>query len=163
FRMEPNALHIWPRGTYMLIALPNLDRSFTCTFFFPFEGEPSFATLDTPERVRAFFAEQFPDALGLMPGLLDEFFAHPTGAMVTVKGRPWHAGDRAALLGDAAHAIVPFFGQGMNCAFEDCTYLDRILARRPAAGRADWEGVFREHERLRKADTDAIADLAVEN
>src|SRR5262249_4672659 len=101
--------------------------------------------------------------LGLMPGLLDEFFAHPTGAMVTIKCSPWHARGRAHLLGDAAHAIVPFFGQGMNCAFEDCTYLDRILARRQAAGRADWEAVFREHERLRKADTDAIADLAVEN
>lgn len=166
FRLEKNALHIWPRGTYMLIALPNLDGSFTCTFFFPFEGPLSFESLDSEAKVEAFFREQFPDALALMPNFLEDYFGHPTGSMVTVKCSPWHVGGRVALLGDAAHAIVPFFGQGMNCAFEDCTVLDECLARHLAGGRAealDWEPVFAEYERLRKENTDAIADLAVEN
>lgn len=167
FLMEKNALHIWPRGTYMLIALPNLDGSYTCTFFFPFEGPLSFASLDTPEKVLAFFQEQFPDAAALMPGLAEEYFGHPTGAMVTVKCRPWHVDGRAALLGDAAHAIVPFFGQGMNCAFEDCTCLDACLeahlAGQPTPAAPQWEAVFREYERQRQENTDAIAELALEN
>jgi kynurenine 3-monooxygenase len=169
FQMEKNALHIWPRGTYMLIALPNIDGSFTCTFFFPFEGEWSFRSLDTKEKVKSFFATQFPDAVALMPSLLDDYFGNPTGAMVTIKCAPWHVDGRALLLGDAAHAIVPFFGQGMNCAFEDCTYLDGIIEKAdtghegPETGRLKWEVVFEEFERLRKVNADAIADLAVEN
>ncbi|MEK9136942.1 MAG: NAD(P)/FAD-dependent oxidoreductase, partial [Bacteroidota bacterium] len=105
--LEKNALHIWPRRTFMLIALPNIDGSFTCTFFYPFEGEQSFDTLDTPERAQKFFKQQFPDATALMPRLREEFFSNPTGAMVTVKCTPWSVGGRALLLGDAAHAIVP--------------------------------------------------------
>lgn len=164
--MEKNALHIWPRTTFMLIALPNMDGSFTCTLFYPFEGVESFQTLHTPGDVRSLFQKQFPDALSLMPTLIDDFFGNPTGAMVTIKCDPWHVGGTAALLGDAAHAIVPFFGQGMNCAFEDCTYLNSILrshARSDAHDEQWWEGVFREFEMKRKKSADAIADLAVEN
>jgi kynurenine 3-monooxygenase len=125
----------------------------------------SFETLDTREKVLAFFTQQFPDAVPLMPTLLDDFFSNPTGAMVTIKCNPWHVGGRAALLGDAAHAIVPFFGQGMNCAFEDCTILDEIIAgsRETGSGRQDWSKVFGDYEQSRKVNTDAIADLAVEN
>jgi kynurenine 3-monooxygenase len=167
WQLEKHALHIWPRKTYMLIALPNIDGSFTCTFFYPFEGEQSFETLDTPERVQRFFSEQFPDAAALMPHVREEFFRNPTGSMVTVKCSPWHAGGKALVLGDAAHAIVPFFGQGMNCAFEDCTYLDECIGRvvdpTRQAGEESWRKVFEEFEQLRKVNADAIADLAVEN
>ncbi|MFN0157480.1 MAG: FAD-dependent oxidoreductase [Bacteroidota bacterium] len=163
--LEKHALHIWPRGTFMLIALPNIDGSFTCTFFFPHEGAISFKTLNTPGRVEAFFHEHFPDAVALMPDFVDQFFANPTGTMVTIKCSPWHVGGRMALLGDAAHAIVPFFGQGMNCAFEDCTYLNEIIGKKleTEIGEEWWESVFGEYERARKINTDAIADLAVEN
>lgn len=166
FQLEKNALHIWPRGNYMLIALPNLGGSFTCTFFFPFEGPLSFSSLDTEQKVLDFFQQQFPDAVALMPSLLEDYSGHPTGSMVTIKCSPWHVEDRVALLGDAAHAIVPFFGQGMNCAFEDCTYLDECIARRlktTEKNGLDWLDLFAEYERLRKVNTDAIADLAVEN
>jgi kynurenine 3-monooxygenase len=169
FLIEKNALHIWPRGAFMLIALPNMDGSFTCTFFYPFEGEQSFETLDTPEHVQKFFKKQFPDATALMPHLVREFFENPVGSMVTIKCTPWNAGGKSLLLGDAAHAIVPFFGQGMNCAFEDCTYLDECLARaEKEIGKAKvvegvWRKVFDEFEGMRKVNTDAIADLAVEN
>ncbi len=158
WRMEKHALHIWPRGSYMLIALPNLDGSFTCTLFLPFQGPVSFETLDAPGKVRAFFEEQFPDALALIPDLVETFFRNPTGHMVTVKSAPWHVGGRAVVLGDAAHAIVPFFGQGMNCGFEDCVVLDACLR-----GHARWEDVFPEFSALRKPHADAIADMAVEN
>jgi len=159
YRMEKNALHIWPRRTYMLIALPNIDGSFTCIFFFPFHGEPSFASLSTPDKVKDFFAAQFPEAAALMPDLLHEYFANPTGSMVTIQCDPWYVEGKMTLLGDAAHAIVPFFGQGVNCAFEDCTYLNQCLAQYGA----DWARVFAEHQRLRKVNTDAIAELALEN
>lgn len=166
--LEKHALHIWPRGTFMLIALPNMEGSFTCTFFFPHEGELSFKTLNTRDRVNTFFHEHFPDAVVLMPDFIDQFFSNPTGAMVTVKCSPWHAGGRMALLGDAAHAIVPFFGQGMNCAFEDCTSLNEIMGRKlemekQEIGEEWWKSVFEEYEQARKINTDAIADLAVEN
>jgi kynurenine 3-monooxygenase len=157
--LEANALHIWPRGSYMLIALPNIDGTFACILFLPFEGPDSFAKLATPAPVSEFFQSRFPDAIPLMPDLAYNFFANPTGAMVTVKCFPWHAGRRALLLGDAAHAIVPFFGQGINCGFEDCTCLLGLLDRHGA----DWERVFTEFEKARKINTDAIADLAVEN
>ncbi len=157
--METHALHIWPRGTFMLIALPNIDGTFGCILFLPFEGDISFAALDSEDKVLAFFKERFPDALELMPGLAENFFANPTGAMVTIKCSPWHVDSKALLLGDAAHAIVPFFGQGMNCAFEDCTYLLELMDRHGS----DWAGLFAAFEKARKADTDAIADLAIEN
>ena len=157
--LETNALHIWPRGNYMLIALPNVDGTFACILFLPFEGLDSFAPLDTHSAILEFFQSRFPDAAALMPDLPDNFFANPTGAMVTVKCSPWHVEGRTLLLGDAAHAIVPFFGQGINCGFEDCTTLLALLDRHGA----DWERAFAEFEAARKVNTDAIADLAVEN
>jgi kynurenine 3-monooxygenase len=157
--LDLNALHIWPRGNYMLIALPNIDGTFACILFLPFEGPNSFAALTTGSAVVEFFQSQFPDAARLMPDLADNFFVHPTGSMVTIKCSPWHVEGRALLLGDAAHAIVPFFGQGINCGFEDCTCLLDLIDRRGA----DWGLVFAEFEESRKINTDAIADLAVEN
>jgi kynurenine 3-monooxygenase len=157
--LEANALHIWPRGNYMLIALPNVDGTFACILFLPFEGPDSFAQLTAPSDVVEFFESRFPDAISLMPDLADNFVANPTGAMVTIKCSPWHVAGRALLLGDAAHAIVPFFGQGINCGFEDCTCLLELLDRHGA----DWAQVFSEFENARKINTDAIADLAVEN
>jgi kynurenine 3-monooxygenase len=157
--LETNALHIWPRGNYMLIALPNVDGTFACILFLPFEGNNSFAHVVSRSTVLEFFQSQFPDAVPLMPDLAGNFFANPTGTMVTIKCLPWHFEDRALLLGDAAHAIVPFFGQGINCGFEDCTILLELLDRHGA----DWSRVFAEFEEARKVNTDAIADLAVEN
>jgi kynurenine 3-monooxygenase len=157
--LETNALHIWPRGNHMLIALPNVDGTFACILFLPFEGADSFDRLQTPADVTDFFAKHFPDASAAMPDLSDNFFANPAGAMVTVKCSPWHAEGRALLLGDAAHAIVPFFGQGINCGFEDCTVFLELLDRKGA----DWKTIFPEFEERRKINTDAIADMAVEN
>ena len=157
--METHALHIWPRGSYMLIALPNIDGTFGCILFLPFEGENSFAQLNNDSDVRAFFEAHFPDVVLLMPKLAENFFANPTGSMVTVKCSPWHHDGKALLLGDAAHAIVPFFGQGLNCSFEDCTVLLELVDRQGA----EWPQVFADFERARKTNTDAIADLAVEN
>jgi kynurenine 3-monooxygenase len=157
--LAPNALHIWPRGNFMLIALPNVDGTFACILFLPFAGAGSFAQLTTHASVQGFFQSQFPDAVPLMPELADNFFANPTGSMVTVKCSPWHVEGRALLLGDSAHAIVPFFGQGINCGFEDCTCLLELLDRHGA----DWPRVFAEFELARKVNTDAIADLALEN
>ena len=157
---ETHALHIWPRGTFMLIALPNIDGTFGCILFLPFEGSyASFEALDTEAKVLLFFEAQFPDALRLMPNLVENYFQNPTGAMLTIKCSPWYVDGKALLLGDAAHAIVPFFGQGMNCAFEDCTYLLELLDRYGS----DWPVLFSAFEKLRKTDTDAIADLAIEN
>ncbi|WP_205500501.1 FAD-dependent oxidoreductase [Rufibacter psychrotolerans] len=159
WQLEKNALHIWPRGQYMMIALPNLDGSFTCTLFFPYEGEPSFQSLQTPAQVQQFFRETFPDAAALMPDLENEFFENPTGSLVTIKCLPWHHNGNILLLGDAAHAIVPFYGQGMNAGFEDCTVLRGLLEKHPG----DWETIFQTFQELRKPNTDAIADLAVYN
>jgi len=159
YLIEKNALHIWPRKTNMLIALPNIDGSFACIFFFPFAGDPSFASLDREEKVADFFKTQFPDVVPLMPNLLENYFSNPTGAMVTIKCAPWHIDDKALLLGDAAHAIVPFFGQGVNCAFESCAYLAGCIDQHGD----DWQKVFTEFENLRKINTDAIAELALEN
>ena len=157
--LETNALHIWPRGYYMLIALPNVDGTFACILFLPFEGPDSFAELTRHSEVIEFFKSRFPDAVACMPGLAENFFTNPTGTMVTIKCSPWHAAGRVLLLGDAAHAIVPFFGQGINCGFEDCTCLLELIDRHGA----EWPRVFREFEAARKINTDAIADLAVEN
>jgi kynurenine 3-monooxygenase len=159
FQLEKHALHIWPRGFYMLIALPNEDGSFTCTLFLPFEGPVSFQSLKSPADVQALFAEKFPDALRLLPDLTDQFFGNPTGTMGTVKLWPWNLGGDALLLGDAAHALVPFYGQGMNCGFEDCAVLDGLLA----GGEVTWESRFQKFADFRKTNADAIADMAVEN
>lgn len=159
FRMERNALHIWPRKAFMTIALPNADGSFTVTCFWPLKGENSFERLRTPEDLRQFFTQQFPDALPLMPTLEQDFFANPTGSLTTIRCGPWHFRDKVLLIGDAAHAIVPFYGQGMNAAFEDCVALSECLARHgDGLGEA-----FAEFYALRKPNADAIADLALEN
>jgi kynurenine 3-monooxygenase len=157
--MDINALHIWPRGSFMLIALPNIDGTFGCILFLPFEGPESFETVDTDAELAKFFQARFPDAVPLMPHLAENYFGNPTGSMVTIKCSPWHVSGKALILGDAAHAIVPFFGQGLNCAFEDCTILLELLDRHGP----DWARIFTDFERSRKDDADAIADLAVEN
>ncbi len=159
FRMDKNALHIWPRGEYMLIALPNVDGSFTVTLFLPNQGEESFQVLTTPEAVHALFERRFADAIPLMPRLAEDFFGNPTGHLETIRCEPWSFEDHALVLGDAAHAIVPFHGQGMNAAFEDCNAFDQCLTDpdRP------WNEIFTEFERRRRPNTDAIADMALEN
>ncbi len=159
FQIEKNALHIWPRGNYMLIALPNMDGSFTCTLFFPFEGEPSFASLTTKEKVKEFFLKTFPDTVPLIPTLEEDFFNNPTASLVTVKCYPWVRDNKFALIGDAAHAIVPFFGQGMNCGFEDCLVLNNLIDKH----NENWETILQEYQQLRKPDADAIAQLALNN
>jgi kynurenine 3-monooxygenase len=163
FKMETNALHIWPRGSFMLIALPNMDCSFTCTLFLAYDrelgGDNSFEHLTTKENVEAFFQKNFPDALKLSPSMPDDFFHNPTGTLITVKCFPWIVNNRLALLGDSAHAIVPFFGQGMNAAFEDCTVLNECIGNY----QGDWHKIFNEYQSARKPNTDAIADLAQEN
>lgn len=159
FRMEKNALHIWPRGTFMMIALPNPDGNFTCTLFLPFEGEKSFGSLKTDEQISRFFNEEFPDAVPLMPTLISDFKHNPTSSLVTVKCFPWTFDEKIALIGDAAHAIVPFYGQGMNCGFEDCVVLNDLIETH----NENWPLILKEYERLRKPDADAIADLAVGN
>src|SRR6202142_2407761 len=157
--LETNALHIWPRGNHMLIALPNIDGTFACILFLPFEGDDSFVNLNTSSDVVKFFADRFPYALGVMPGLGENYFMNPTGAMVTIKCSPWLFQGNCLLLGDAAHAIVPFFGQGINCGFEDCSVLVELFDRHGL----DWARVFAEFEKERKVNTDAIADMAIEN
>jgi kynurenine 3-monooxygenase len=163
FAMEKHALHIWPRQSYMLIALPNLDGSFTCTLFLPYKGPESFDLLRTRENVLTFFNRAYPDAAALMLTVADDFFMNQTGSMVTVKCSPWHVGGSVTLLGDAAHAIVPFFGQGMNCGFEDCSTLGLLLDHAAKSGHADWAALFQALEAQRKPNSDAIADMAVEN
>ena len=157
--LEPHALHIWPRGGYMMMAMANVDGSFTVTLYLAFEGPESFAQLDSPGAVRDFFQREFPDALPLLPDLDTGFFAHPTGTLVTVRTAPWHLGGSAVLLGDAAHAIVPFYGQGANAAFEDALALAAALTRRDG----DRAAAFREYETERRPNAEAIADLALAN
>lgn len=159
FQLEKNALHIWPRGNYMLIALPNIDGSFTCTLFFPFEGNISFASLNSEEKVQSFFNNKFADAIELMPTLVEDFFNNPTSSLVTVRCFPWIRADKFALIGDAAHAIVPFFGQGMNCGFEDCSVLSSLMDKQGE----DWSKILSSFQQLRKPDGDAIAELALIN
>ncbi len=159
WRMEKNALHIWPRKSFMMIALPNPDGSFTCTLFWEFEGPRSFATTKTDDEVRDFFWEEFPDAVPLMPTLLEDFRQNPTGSLVTIRCAPWYYKDKVAIVGDAAHAVVPFYGQGMNAAFEDCVVLDEWLAEFPN----NRERAFAEYFSRRKENADALADLALEN
>ena len=159
WQMEKNALHIWPRKSFMMIALPNPDGSFTCTLFWEFEGPRSFATTKTEDDVRRFFDEEFPDAVPLMPTLLEDFKNNPTGSLVTIRCAPWYYRDRVCLLGDAAHAVVPFYGQGMNAAFEDCVVLDECLEKF-ANNR---ERAFAEYFSRRKENADALANLAIGN
>jgi kynurenine 3-monooxygenase len=156
--LDRNALHIWPRGDFMLIALPNLDGSFTATLFLPHDGPRSFASLATPAHVDEFFRSQFPDAPALLPDLTTQFFAHPTGSMGTVRLDRWTLDDQLVLVGDAAHAIVPFHGQGMNCGFEDCVELDTLLGNN-----SDWATASLAFAANRKPNTDAIAAMALEN
>jgi kynurenine 3-monooxygenase len=159
WRMEKNALHIWPRKSFMMIALPNPDGSFTCTLFWEFEGPRSFATTKTDDDVRRFFEEEFPDAVTLMPNLLDDFRNNPTGSLVTIRCAPWFYRDKTCLVGDAAHAVVPFYGQGMNAAFEDCVVLDECFEEFPE----NRDHAFSEYFRRRKENADALADLAIGN
>jgi kynurenine 3-monooxygenase len=159
WRMEKNALHIWPRRSFMMIALPNPDGSFTCTLFWQFEGPRSFATTKTDDDVRRFFEEEFPDAVPLMPSLFDDFRNNPTGSLVTIRCAPWSYRGKVCLVGDAAHAVVPFYGQGMNAAFEDCVVLDECLQKFPQ----NRESAFGEYFHRRKENSDALADLAIGN
>ncbi len=159
WRMEKNALHIWPRKSFMMIALPNPDGSFTCTLFWEFEGPRSFATTKRDDDVRRFFVEEFPDAVPLMPTLLEDFRQNPTGSLVTIRCAPWYYHDKVCLVGDAAHAVVPFYGQGMNAAFEDCVVLDECLEKFPD----NRERAFAEYFSRRKENADALADLALGN
>jgi kynurenine 3-monooxygenase len=157
--IEKNALHIWPRHNYMMIALPNVDGSFTCTLFFPFEGKPSFESIKTKEEVKAFFDDQFPDAVPLMPTLVDDFMNNPVSSLITTKIFPWRNADKSCLIGDAAHAIVPFYGQGMNAGFEDCSVLEELMENHGD----DWETILSSFEQKRKPNADAVADLALNN
>jgi len=159
FAMDADHLHIWPRGQFMLIALPNLDKTFTCTLFFPFKGEYSFETLDSKEKMLGFFKKMFPDAVELMPTLVEDYFANPASTLPTIHCFPWSYEDKLVLLGDAAHGIVPFYGQGMNCGFEDCVVLNKLMDTHGE----NWEKIFSEFQSLRKPDGDAIAELAVDN
>lgn len=196
FLMEKNALHIWARHQFMMIALPNFDGSFTCTLFLAYEGKDSFDAIDTGnwgkdisivsdsehvninstsqvsdllttvrytdesrQSLLKFFEANFADAIPLMPNLVDEFFTNPTGNLGTIKCFPWNVGGKSLLLGDSAHAIVPFYGQGMNASFEDCRIFDELLEKHGT----DWEKVFEDYSEQRKINTDAIADLALEN
>ncbi len=160
YRTEKGALHIWPRGEDMLIALPNLDGSFTVTLFAPYANTKyCFDNLTTPEMVQEYFTQEYPDAIALMPNLVTEFFDNPTGPLGTIRCSPWHCYEKVVLLGDAAHAIVPFYGQGMNASFEDVFVFDEILDKH----QGDWETVLSEYETTRRKDTDAIANLALDN
>lgn len=157
--MQKEALHIWPRKNFMMIALPNTDGTFTCTLFLPFEGEISFEKLKTEEDVKAFFNTHFPDAVPLMPTLIEDFFGNPTSSLITTHVDPWHFGDRNALIGDAAHAIVPFYGQGMNAGFEDCSVLAALIDQYGT----DWNTILKEYDNKRKPNGDAVAELALIN
>lgn len=157
--LDKNALHIWPRKSFMLIALANMDGSFTCTLFFPFSGEVGFDKLTNENKVQLFFNEQFPDAVELMPTLQQDFFNNPTGNLATIRCSPWYYRNKVLILGDAAHAIVPFYGQGMNCGFEDCIIFNENLSKFGS----DWSKVFSSVSEQRIENTNAIADLSLAN
>lgn len=159
FLMEKNALHIWARRSFMMIALPNFDASFTCTLFLAHTGANGFEQLRDESSLMEFFRSNFADAIPLMPTLIEDFFTNPIGNLGTIKCFPWNVGGKSLLLGDAAHAVVPFYGQGMNASFEDCRVLNQLIETRGA----DWETVFHEFGALRKENTDAIAEMAEEN
>ncbi len=160
FAMDPNALHIWPRGTFMLIALPNPDKSFTCTLFLPFEGEKvCFEKINDKSDLESVFRTYFDDAYNLMPDLNEEFFGNPTSSLINIECYPWVA-NKSLLIGDSSHAMVPFYGQGMNCGFEDCFILDGLIEK---YGTTSWELVFEKFQKIRKPDTDAICQMALDN
>ncbi|MBQ0736095.1 FAD-dependent oxidoreductase [Aquimarina celericrescens] len=159
-KLDKNSLHIWPRGKFMLIALPNLDGSFTCTLFMPHEGENSFETLTNDDQVRKFWKQHFSDTIAIMPTLLNDFKNNPTSALVTIKCYPWTYWNKVALVGDSAHAIVPFYGQGMNAGFEDISVLDEIIEK---LGDDNWEAIFETYQKARKPNADAIAELSYRN
>ncbi|TRX42298.1 FAD-dependent oxidoreductase [Flavobacterium restrictum] len=158
-KLDKNSFHIWPRGAYMLIALPNLDGSFTCTLFMPFEGENSFDLLQERKEVEVFFEKNFPDSIDVIPKLAEDFFKNPTSTLVTMKCFPWTFEDKIALIGDACHAIVPFYGQGMNAGFEDITILNEMMGKYGD----DWKMIFSEYQKSRKPNADAIAELSYRN
>ena len=158
-KLDKNSFHIWPRGEYMLIALPNLDGSFTCTLFMPFEGENSFDSLKDVSDVTAFFEKNFPDSIDVIPMLAEDFFKNPTSTLVTMKCFPWTYDDKVALIGDACHAIVPFYGQGMNAGFEDISVLYEMIEKYGD----DWQKIFSEYQDSRKPNADAIAELSYRN
>lgn len=158
-KIDPNSFHIWPRGEFMLIALSNEDGSFTCTLFMPFEGSCSFEEINTEEKLVAFFNEYFPDTKELIPNLIHDYFYNPTSSLVTMQCYPWTFSDKVALIGDAAHAIVPFYGQGMNAGFEDISDLSDLINQYPN----DWETVFDKYQEIRKPNADAIAELSYRN
>ncbi len=159
WRMEKHALHIWPRGKFMLIALPNTDGSFTCTLFMPFEGEDSFDALKDDAALAPFFQKHFADAIPLIPDYAQQFRANPVASLITTHISQWHFGNKSALIGDAAHAIVPFYGQGMNAGFEDCSVLSGLID----AHGEDWNIILKEYQRKRKAAGDSVAELALLN
>jgi kynurenine 3-monooxygenase len=159
YKLDKNSFHIWPRGEYMLIALPNLDGSFTCTLFMPFEGENSFNLLKDRKKVEAFFEKNFPDSIDVIPKLAEDFFNNPTSTLVTMKCYPWTYEDKVALIGDSSHAIVPFYGQGMNSGFEDISILYEMIEKHGD----DWEIIFSEYQKSRKPNADAIAELSYRN
>lgn len=161
--LEKNALHIWPRKSFMLIALPNIDGSFTCTLFLAHDGEISFNMLSNRDAVKQFFETYFPDVPPLMPNLYDDFFANPTSSLVTIRCSPWTYNQKIALIGDAAHAVVPFYGQGMNAGFEDVRVLCELIDQYSKGQDTDWAQVFAQYETLRIPDGNAIADLALQN
>lgn len=158
-KLDKHSLHIWPRKDFMLTALPNLDGSFTCTLFMPFEGEYSFEALKDKETLELFFATHFPSTVEVIPKLVEDFFKNPTSTLVTMKCYPWTYEDKVALIGDACHAIVPFYGHGMNAGFEDITVLNQLMKQYGD----DWKKIFREYEKSRKPNTDAIAELSYRN
>ena len=159
FQIEPNALHIWPRGNHMLIALPNNDCSFTCTLFFPMIGKTSFETVKTEKDIFDLFQSQFPDAIKLIPNLVEDFQKNPTGDLASVYCKPWHLGGKALLIGDAAHAVAPFFGQGMNASFQDCSTLAKLIGQ----NENDWNTIFNAFSSTQVENGHAIADMALEN
>ena len=158
-KLEKNALHIWPRGNFMLIALPNLDGSYTCTLFAPFEGEESFEELNNNEDVKKYFKKIFPDFVPLIPDLCEQFFSNPTSSMAIMRTYPWHVDDKSILIGDAAHATVPFYGQGMNAGFEDCRILDELLDKH----NNNFKTCFKEYSQVRKPNGDGVQDLSMHN
>lgn len=158
YKLNKNALHIWPRGRFMLIALANEDGSFTCTLFMPFEGEKSFEALKTDEDVRVFFKDTFPDFYEMAPNIVDIWHQHPLSSLAIIRCFPWTSG-KLALMGDAAHATVPFYGQGMNAGFEDCSVMWELMQKH----NEDWPTIFKEYEILRKPDGDAVQDLSLHN
>lgn len=158
FQLDKNCLHIWPRKSFMMIALPNPGGNFTCTLFMPFDGNPGIDQLKSPKEITDFFQLHFPDAMSLMPGLVDDYLNNPTGVLATMRCYPWVRGNNA-LMGDSAHAVVPFYGQGMNCSFEDCIVLDECIEELDG----NWQAVLDAYQKLRKPNADAIAHLALQN